>query len=145
MQETSFSEIKSKKILSISFYFFCCFISVLFSKETVCLLPSPALGLTFKIILLATATKEKVHICFAFCLWGEKIVTFQLLCAQLILQNWVVQCRSESESSWILAACTWEQYHLSHWAPQAPFGFNSSLTSEISSDLVLWKRDLISS
>lgn len=37
-----------------SFYFFCCFITVLFSKETVCLLSSPALGLTYRIVLLAT-------------------------------------------------------------------------------------------
>lgn len=80
-----------------SFYFFCCFITVLFSKETVGLLSSPALGLTYRIVLLATyfgnCYQRKSSNLFWILSLGEKKkgLLFQPLHPQLILQNWRVQ------------------------------------------------------
>lgn len=132
MQKTDFSAVQSKKILSISFYFFCCFITVLFSKETVCYLLLPWVShrrLSCWQHILATATKETVQICFAFCLWGKKKLKSYFPAFMSTVNSAEFDGTMKvSKSSWILAACTWEWSHLGHLAPQTPFGFNSSLT-----------------
>lgn len=102
-------------------------------KPSVCYLLLPwvsHIGLSCWQHISATATKEKVQICFGFCLWGKKKkerTSFPAF-TSIINSAELEGTMKVSKSSWILAACTWEWWHFGHWTSQTPFGFNSSLT-----------------